>query len=122
MNWLLFMIGILGTWRFTHLLVVEDGPWDVLVRLRRRLSKTFIGKLLDCFYCSSLWVSILFAMLLGHTLTDRFILWPALSAGAILLENLSARLDQPAAAAYVVEGDQNHELLRQDQRDGKPGE
>src|SRR5580658_4956738 len=98
MSWFDFTLGVLATWRFTHLLVEEDGPWDSAVRFRRRLSRNVIGKLLDCFYCSSLWVSIPFCVLLGQTPKNRFILWPALSAGAILLENLSARLGQPAAA------------------------
>lgn len=122
MNWLHCTLGVLATWRLTHLLVAEDGPWDALIHFRRRLSKSIIGNLLDCFYCSSLWVSILFCILLGQTLIDRFILWLALSAAAILLENLSARLGQPAAAAYVVEGDQNHELLREEQQHGKAAE
>lgn len=116
MSWFHFTLGVLATWRFTHLLVVEDGPWDALMRFRRRFSKSIAGKALDCFYCSSLWVSILCSMILGQNLKDRFMLWPALSAGAILLENFSTRLGQPGAAAYVVEGDQGHELLREDQR------
>jgi hypothetical protein len=122
MNWLHCTLGVLATWRVTHLLVAEDGPWDALVHFRRRLSKSIVGNLLDCFYCSSLWVSIPFSALLGQTLTDGLILWLALSAAAILLENLSAWFGQPAAAAYVVEGDQNHELLREEQQPGPAAE
>jgi Protein of unknown function (DUF1360) len=116
MSWFRLTLGILATWRLTHLLVAEDGPWDTLSHFRKRFSKSIIGRLLDCFYCSSLWVSILFCLLLAQTLKDRFILWLALSAGAILLENLSARIGEPAAATYVVEESQNHELLRQDEQ------
>jgi hypothetical protein len=114
LDWFHFTLGVLATWRVTHLLVAEDGPWDVLIRLRRRLSQNVTGKLLDCFYCSSLWVSILFCMFLGQTLQDRLLLWLALSAAAIVLENLSARLGEPAAATYVVEKDQQNELLRKE--------
>ena len=34
-------LGILAVWRVTHLLHAEDGPWDVLYRLRRRLGDGF---------------------------------------------------------------------------------
>jgi hypothetical protein len=122
MNWLLCILGVLATWRLTHLLVVEDGPWHAMLLFRKRFSKSIIGDLLDCFYCSSMWVSIIFSVLLGQTLTDCFMLWLALSAAAILLENLSAWLSQPATAAYVVEGDSSHELLREEQRPGAAAE
>ncbi len=117
MNWLHCTLGALATWRVTHLLVAEDGPWQALLHFRE-YSKRIAGNLLDCFYCSSLWVAIVFSLLIGQTLTDRLILWLALSAAAILLENLSASLGQPGAAAYVVEGEQSNELLRQEQQHG----
>ena len=116
MNWLRFTLGVLGTWRLTHLLVNEDGPWDVLKGLRNALSRSIAGKLLDCFYCASLWLSIPLCFVTGETATERLLLWPALSAAAIFLENLSARLGQPAAADYFVEGDHTHELLREEQQ------
>lgn len=50
--WLI--LGILGVWRITHLLHAEDGPWDLVVRLRRRAGTGFWASLLDCFYCLSL--------------------------------------------------------------------
>jgi hypothetical protein len=31
LNWLLF--SLLGVWRVTHLLVAEDGRWDISFRL-----------------------------------------------------------------------------------------
>ena len=45
-----FSLGTLCVWRITHLLDAEDGPWDVVVRLRRRAAEGFWGQLLDCFY------------------------------------------------------------------------
>ncbi len=84
------VIGVLVVWRVTHLLVAEDGPWDVVIRLRRRAGDGFWGALLDCFYCLSLWVAVPFALLLGEAWTERLLLWPALSAGAILLERVTS--------------------------------
>ncbi len=122
MNWLRFMLGVLGTWRLTHLFVSEHGPWNMLTKLRKAISRIDGGKLLDCFYCASLWVSVPFCLLIGATLLDRLLLWPALSAAAILLENLSTRLGQPAAAGYFVEGDQNNDLLREERQYSRPAE
>jgi hypothetical protein len=81
-----FFLGALTLWRITHLLYAEDGPWDLSVRLRRIAGNSFWGKLLDCFYCLSLWVSAPLAYLLGESFWERVLLWPSLSAAASLLE------------------------------------
>jgi hypothetical protein len=88
-NGLLVGLGILAVWRLTHLLWGEDGPWDLFVRLRRGVGDGFWGSLLDCFFCLSLWVAAPFALLLGDGWGERLLLWPALSAGAILLQRLA---------------------------------
>ena len=85
------VIGILVVWRITHLLAAEDGPWDIVILLRRQAGAGFWGKLLDCFYCLSLWAAAPFALLLGGGWTERLLLWPALSSGAILIERLTSR-------------------------------
>jgi hypothetical protein len=81
-----FILGLLTVWRITHLLQTEDGPWDVVIRVRRIVGNGFWGKLLDCFYCLSLWVAAPLAFLLGRSWWERVLLWPSLSAGASLLE------------------------------------
>jgi hypothetical protein len=81
-----FILGLLVVWRIAHLLQAEDGPWDVVVRLRRIAGNGFWGKLLDCFYCLSLWTAAPLAFLLGQSWWERALLWPSLSAGASLLE------------------------------------
>ena len=106
--WLL--VAALTVWRITHLLQAEDGPWDLVVRLRRKADDTFWGRLLDCFYCLSLWVALPFALWLGEDWKERLLLWPALSAAACLLERTTA----PAAAAYLEDEDkeEDHVMLR----------
>lgn len=106
--WLL--LGILVVWRITHLLYAEDGPWDVLARAREVLGRRLLGGLLDCFYCLSLWIALPVAWLLGSDLEHRLLLWPALSAGAILIERVTHRDEAPPAP--FVEGVIAHELLR----------
>ncbi|MDL2355988.1 MAG: hypothetical protein QFF03_12095 [Pseudomonadota bacterium] len=85
------LLGVLAVWRITHLLQAEDGPWDLVVRLRARAGDGAAGRLMDCFYCLSLWIALPFALLLGAGWRDQLLLWPALSAGAILLERVGAR-------------------------------
>jgi hypothetical protein len=89
------LLGVLGVWRITHPLQAEDGPWDVVVRLRALAGAGLAGRVMDCFYCLSLWIALPFALLigvLGAGWLEQLLLWPALSAGAILLERAT---DQP---------------------------
>lgn len=100
--WLI--LGVLAAWRITHLLNAEDGPWDLLVKLRRLAGNGFFGGLLDCFYCLSLWVAAPLAYLLGATWKQRLLVWPALSAGAILLQKATSRESGGLAIEYHEEG------------------
>jgi Protein of unknown function (DUF1360) len=86
MGWYWLGLGILGVWRVTHLLAAEDGPWDAIARMRRAAGSGFWGRLLDCFYCLSIWVAAPFALAIGTDWRERVLLWPALSGAAILLE------------------------------------
>ena len=109
-----FLLGILSVWRITHLLHAEDGPWEVVVRLRRRAGAGFWGQLLDCFYCLSVWIAAPFAIFLGQTLGERILLWPALSAGAILLERVTDRGHGEAPALFVEDSEDDHVLWKQE--------
>lgn len=83
------VVGILGVWRIAHLVTAEDGPWNVVGRLRTRAGSGRCGELMDCFKCVSVWAAVPFGVALGETWSRRLLLWPALSAGAIVLENAS---------------------------------
>jgi len=107
MRYYWLVVGILAAWRITHLLQAEDGPWDIVVRVRRAAGRGFWGGLLDCFYCLSLWVAAPLAALLGEGWRERLLLWPALSAGACLLERLTA-----PAAAWVEDEEKPNGVLR----------
>jgi hypothetical protein len=93
------LIAILSVWRIAHLFWGEDGPGDIFVRLRRLAGDGFWGRLLDCFYCLSLWVAAPIACLLGTSWLERGLLWTGLSGGAILLERLTERRPAPPPAA-----------------------
>src|SRR5689334_18760655 len=42
--WFRFIVAALATWRITHLIVREDGPWRVIVRIRRSAGAGFWGE------------------------------------------------------------------------------
>jgi hypothetical protein len=88
--WMRLVLAVLAVWRVTHLLAREDGPGEVLVRLRARLGWGFWGRLMDCFYCLSVWVAAPFAPFVGRGLVQTVVAWLALSGGACLLERLGA--------------------------------
>jgi hypothetical protein len=115
MDLYLLILGILGVWRITHLLNAENGPWNLLERFQTWAAKRFLGNLLDCFYCLSLWVSVPFALLLSGRWKERMLLWPALSAGAILLERLTSRPAGPLPATYFEEEEKSDVQLRKDE-------
>ena len=80
-----FAIATLAVWRLTHLLAHEDGPADILKRLRR-LAPT---KLFTCFYCLSVWIALPFALFVTYNWTERFVTWWALSGAAMVIEKLT---------------------------------
>lgn len=71
----------LATWRLSSLLVQESGPFDVFGKLR---GKTTVGGMLDCVWCTSIWVAALLV------LVSRVARWPvdvlAVSAAAIWID------------------------------------
>jgi hypothetical protein len=108
-------LGALCVWRITHFLYAEDGPWDIMVHLRRKAGEGFWGKLLDCFYCLSVWIAAPFGLLLGHGWAHRCILWLAISAGASLLERATDRGGTPPAP-YIEDKEDEDALLRPQER------
>jgi len=87
----LLILVVLALWRVTHLLWAEDGPGDIFVRFRRLAGSSFVGRILDCFYCLSLWTAAPAAWLLGITWKGRALLWFALSGAVILVERATSR-------------------------------
>ena len=88
------LIAVLCTWRITHLFQAEDGPWDIIVRIRRAAGDGYFGQLLDCFYCLSLWVALPISLTFQQSVFDWVLMWPALSGGAILLQLATERRPQ----------------------------
>ncbi len=94
-------VSILFTWRVTHLLHAEDGPWNLSLRLRQRVGQGIAGQALDCFNCLSLWVALPATCFVPLDMIHLGVAWPAISGGAILLQRASnpiaSAIDAPPA-------------------------
>lgn len=104
-----FVLAALATWRVTHLLANEDGPADIVFRLRRRLGDSPIGGLMDCFNCLSFWVAIPTTFFLTTQPIPWAMSWLALSGAACLLDRLGGKA---VAEAGIQSTEGDHDVLR----------
>jgi predicted acyltransferase len=109
--WFGFVLGVFASWRLAHLLACEDGPWDLLARLRAAVGNGVLGRLMDCFYCVSLWVAAPFGLLLGRSAQECVLAWLALSGAACLLERMGR---DPLVIQPLPNEGEHHELLRRE--------
>jgi len=110
-EWLILAI---ATWRLSHLLVSEDGPFDILFRFRKLigfqvspsypldetdfewLPQNKLAELFACVWCISIWIGLGFYV--GFMITPTTTLYVALplslSAIAVVINLLTELLDQ----------------------------
>lgn len=93
--WPKLVLATLVTWRLTHLLVREDGPAQLVVRLRLALGHGLWGQMFDCFYCLSLWVAAPMSLWFGGGVLETALVWWALSGAACLCERSCEQMGQP---------------------------
>ena len=83
------IIFVIIVWRITHLIYAEDGPFDLIIKLRKLLGNSFLGKLMDCFYCLSIWLGLACAFYAGNGVIEIIMLAIFYSGASILLEKLT---------------------------------
>jgi hypothetical protein len=84
-----YLIIVVVVWRLTHLITAEDGPFDLIINLRKLLGNSFFGKLMDCFYCMSIWFGLLCAWYAGDGIMEIIILTLYYSGASLILEKLT---------------------------------
>lgn len=87
--WFRFAVAVLATWRVAHLVAREDGPFDLIVRVRARAGAGPLGRLMDCPYCLSLWIAAPLTFSITRSGVAWFAAWLAISGGACLLERVT---------------------------------
>ena len=101
-----FALCALAVWRVAHLLADENGPWDLVLRMREALGYGLLGRLIACFYCLSILASVPPALWMSSSRMEFLIQWLALSAVACLLEKATQKQhgtfrDYPLPVAYL---------------------
>lgn len=86
-----YAILVVVVWRLTHLISQEDGPFDIIIRVRKLFGNSVIGKLMDCFYCLSVWIGCGVAFYAGWEggAEEIIILTFYYSGASLLLEKLT---------------------------------
>lgn len=92
---------ILATWRLTSLLVQEDGPLDIFVKVRKYIGvetnaynvlvgQNVIAKAFTCIWCMSIWVGFLASFFSEYSVNVGWFIvsWFAISTGAILFDEV----------------------------------
>jgi hypothetical protein len=89
----------LATWRVSSLLVFEDGPFLLLMKMRSLIGVYYdeysepqgnnvFARALTCVWCSSIWVALVFTVLYYFGLAFWIAMPFALSAVAIIIERI----------------------------------
>jgi hypothetical protein len=84
-----YFILVVVVWRLTHLIGGEDGPFEIIIKMRKLAGSSFLGKLMDCFYCLSIWIGLGVAFYAGNGAEEIIILTLYYSGASILLEKLT---------------------------------
>ena len=80
------LITALASWRVSHMLANEAGPFDVFIKLSVWLEDNELGKMMNCVKCLSIWFSLLWFF----PLVIRILL--SISALVVLLEEANGLL------------------------------
>lgn len=78
------LIYALATYRLTRIILIEDGPFNVILKLRGALDpdqRTWLGKGMACIWCVSFWVGL--ALVYAATYTAGLVLVSGLAASAL---------------------------------------
>lgn len=106
------ILGTLATWRVSHLLSSEDGPAQIVARVRGRLGSGEFGQLMDCFQCLSVWAALPIAASVGGRRRDRILIWLAISGAACLVERSSDAVSALPEIIYTTQTGGTDDVLR----------
>ena len=84
-----YFILVIVTWRVTHLISNEDGPFEIIFKLRQISGNSFFGKLMDCFYCLSIWIGFLLSIYISNQVIEIIFFTLYFSGTSIIIEKLT---------------------------------
>lgn len=93
-----FLLAVLAVYRLSHMVALEDGPFDVFANLREKTGQTdWIGRGLHCALCISFWLSGFFGVVWLWLLTGivqspySTLFWLGTAGGCLVLHKLLYR-------------------------------
>lgn len=96
-----FALAALAVFRLAELVAIDDGPFDIFLRLRTLAgsydrdetgrAKSNLGRLLACPWCVGMWLAILPALWLADLTWDTVVTWLALAGAQALMEGIGGR-------------------------------
>ena len=98
-DFIMFVIISLAVWRISSLLAREDGPFDVLARIRAFVGVEYdaesemfgtngFAKGLICVWCNSVWFSAVGAIFIADNVFEWFAYTLAISTVAIMVDSM----------------------------------
>lgn len=88
-GWLIVLLVCLATWRISRIVVAEDGPFDVLARLRAKLrvndQATWIQRGLACVACVSFWIGLVLSFWIWRVSMISLLVGLTASAVSVIL-------------------------------------
>ena len=91
-NWLWLLLSIFTVWRITTLICYEAGPFNIISKLRLLLYKIKLGRLIDCFHCAAVWISIITVILIYPLSGITVILIFGIAGAVSIIEKVLADL------------------------------
>lgn len=62
---MIFLLSVFAVYRLARMAAMEEGPFDLFVRVRGRIDPeqaTWIGRGINCALCLGFWISLIFAV------------------------------------------------------------
>lgn len=87
-SWIWLLLSSLTVWRVAVFICYEEGPFDLMVRLRRLLVRGGLGRLAGCFHCTAFWISLVTVGAVYRPDVKSFFLVLAIAGGASMSERL----------------------------------
>lgn len=92
MTFLIFIVLSFATWRISHLLVSEVGPYNLVEKFRNKVIN-YGWSPISCFKCTSVWIGGMFSAATTQSPLHFISVWFALSGVAILLDLIREKLE-----------------------------
>lgn len=84
-----FVVALLGVYRLSHMIAMEDGPFDVFALARDSVGQaSWVGRGLHCPLCISFWLSLPMSWVIVPDVDALAFTWLGLAGACLMLHRL----------------------------------